>query len=226
MVTQYLEAWGFVGIDAMNSITLTDTAGPVTVSNTASAPFRTLISELKSLANADATLNGLYTFSIDTAANTVTLACDLTFTYTISASLAEFWGFSAVTQSGSTSYVSDLQPHAFRSMLGVCYDVPQSMDTVELREYRHRRHAAYATHNGRRVRVEAVDTITELRQLIKGPLFGGKVRVHHTASSTAYSLTNLDGYLDVSMAEIPTVALFGPSEDYGRVELVGTLAES
>ena len=58
-----------------------------------------------------------------------------------------------------------------------------------------------------------------------GPLFNGKVRLHHTANGSAYSLTNLDGYLDVYCQGVESVELLGELELWGRITLMGSLDE-
>jgi hypothetical protein len=226
VATQYLQAWFYHAINATNQITLTDSGGgPVTFTLTSSQVFSDALAELESLADADATLNGAYTFSFSTSTGAITLACDETFTYSLSSSMATMLGFSNTTQSGATSYVSDLQPHAFRVVQGAGYDVPQAMDAVDLREYRHNRSVAYATHNGRRVPFYVVDEVAEFQQLYAGPLLNGKVRLHHTASASPYSLTNLDGYLDLYVKGIESTRLFGSQEQWGEIRLIGSLDE-
>ncbi len=225
MAVQYIESFIFTGIVGTNMIQLTDTGGTSTITLSADKVFTQFLVDLAITVNADPTLNGTYSFSFSLVTGLVTISCDEIFTYVMQGSLNKVLGYSLTAQGGEFSYISDDTVHGFRIVSGLGYDVPQSWDQINFARYRHRRQLAFNYHRGRRTVVDLIDLRSKVEDLLAGPILHGKIRVHHTDSGSAYSLTNLDGFLDVTVQAISDLQTFGFDEDWVTVQLAGLLVE-
>jgi len=200
MSTGYIQRWLKHDLAGERTIKLTDSGGgPITFTLAATAVLADALADLEAQADADATLSGAYTFSF-AAATGVTFACDETFTLEFTESMHKACGFSSATgHTGASSYASDqVAGGAWMNLNGkLSWDIPETIGPEKLHEYTHGRHDAFVFPLAQVTNVSMLVPRTTWTAVVdSGPLLSGKVRCHCSSDTSAFSPTNLDGYLD------------------------------
>jgi hypothetical protein len=188
------------------------------------------LQEWEDQANAyGAPLTGTFTFSL-TSAGLVQLACTSTVYYKGPTDLYKLLGFSAEAMGSGTTVTSNT---TVRGVLdndnegaeGLGYELLRERGEVKPQRFRLGRAMVVAHSHAIEVAFSCWMTKTLYETLLAGPLFRGKVRIHHSNGASAYSATDTSGYLDVFLSGAPKETLDGVTDDRGTLRLVGTLAE-
>ena len=219
-IETYLYSSGTAGtVDATSSITVTE-PGPVDYTATLSGPalFSTALTEWETLLNAGASgLAGTYAITWDTSAQAVTISATgvASFDFTLDANLRAAWGYSGAGGAGGLSYTGTVQSQARYDDLRFSSGAILNADDVDLRRYTYGRHRAIAF--GTVDTWQSVIHVQNARaeSFLASYCAAGKVRIYQNeAVTTAYSVTNLSGYLDCYV-----VGLTNHSDTRGRVWL-------
>tara|TARA_R110000782_G_scaffold143246_1_gene235954 strand:- start:171 stop:875 length:705 start_codon:yes stop_codon:yes gene_type:complete len=220
-IEAYLYSSGTTGtVDATASITVTE-PGPVVYTATLAAPalFSTALVEWQGLLNAGASgLTGAYSITWDAAAQAVTISATgvASFDFVLHGALNAAWGFSGGGGAGSLTYTGTVQSRARFDDLRFSSGAIVNADDVNLREYTYGRHRAIAwgTVDTWRSQVHVQNARSEL--FLASYCAAGKIRVYQDETVlTAYSATNLGGYIDAYV-----IGLTGHQDTKGRVWLM------
>lgn len=220
----WIERFLYASLPGERTISLTDSGGgPVSFTIATTATVTNALADLEAQANADATLAGTYTFTLDATGAGVTLACGETFTVSFSESMHKALGFGSTSYSGSASYSSDVVARAWmrihfeRDAYGVA-------ERVSLREWRHGRHDAMVHHYARTAECRFWAASADYDVARESGLFDGKLRLHPSSSSNAYGFADLDGYHDLNPYEHQRLGTTGQDEGYVHIELMAVVA--
>ena len=150
---------------------------------------------------------GTYTCTYSAATQRVILSSSVSFQPVMSGNLASWLGFTQTIAGNSTSWEGASAPNAIAELLAVTVEPAEDGARVDLAEYRHGRAVATVWGNHQMHRVKLVfSRTTTLAQIKTGYLTAGRVRIWQAGDATAYSATNIDGYIDgyVIAADDPT----------------------
>lgn len=120
---------------------------------------------------------------------------------------ATWLGFTQDLSAGwATSWEADDRPTCVAELLGVTVEPAEDAAQVDLAEYRHGRAVATVWGNHQLHRVQLVFSASTKDQIKAGYLTTGRVRIWQCDDVTAYSPTNVDGYIDgwIVAADEPT----------------------
>jgi hypothetical protein len=189
------------------------------------------LQEWEDQANAyGAPLTGTFSFSLNSNTAQARLLCTSTVYYRGPADLYKLLGFSAEAMGSGTSVVSDT---TVRGALaedvdgaeGLGYELLRERGEVKPQRFRLGRAMVISHSHAVEVAFSCWMTASLFNTLRVGPLFRGKVRIHHSDGASAYASTDTTGYLDVFLSRAPPLELDGDTDTYGVVRCVGTLAE-
>lgn len=162
---------------------------------------------------------GIYTCTYDASTQRVTIATSnaVNFRPVMDGNLASWLGFTQVLAGWADSWTGASAPAAVAELLAVTVEPAEDAARVDLSEYRHGRAVAtvWGNHQVHRVRLVFSRTTT-LAQIQAGYLQAGRVRIWQAGDATAYSATNVDGFIDGYV-----LAADDPSEDGDIGELWG-----
>ena len=81
-------------------------------------------------------------------------------------------------------------------------------------------------HQAKKTQVQVTLERATFESLLDGPIFSSKVRISPDVSNgSAYSATNLDGYLDLYARSILSAETLGVSDGYMRVTFEATTGD-
>ena len=152
---------------------------------------------------------GIYTCTYDASTQRVTIATSnaVSFKPVMDGNLATWLGFTQTIVGNSTSWEADDAPAAVAELLAVTVEPAEDAARVDLAEYRHGRAVSTVWGNHQTHRVKLVfSRTTTLAQIEAGYLTAGRVRIWQDGDATAYSPSNVDGFIDgyVIAADDPT----------------------
>jgi hypothetical protein len=142
---------------------------------------------------------GLYSITYDATARRVTIASTNATNFrpvmpTVSS--PKWSGFTQTLAGFATSWTADDAPGALAELIGVTVEPAEDAARVELSEYRHGRSVAIAWGNHQVHRVQLWFDRSVLPLIEYGYLTTGRVRIWQFGDGTAYSPSNVDGYVD------------------------------
>ncbi len=177
-------------------------------------------STFASLLTANASLAETYTGSWASDYSAMTLSATGAFSLDMPGSVDDYLGLDSDT--GSSSYTGST-PRAIVPTVAVGIDIADPGERVDLRVWRHERSDALWWGNHTTHRVELLLTQAAADLLLEGPCSRGRVRIYQTetpATETAYSASNVGGYLDGYVIGITSVEGLGESDQLVRVVLI------
>ena len=231
-VEAYLYSNGSAIHGATNAFTVTETGGggaSATVRLDKPYVFSDALSAFQTLLNASA-LNDAYTvaYSAITEAVSITAAGGAGVTAIAIAwigNLGNVLGFSG-NVSGALTHSSDQTPSGRVELWGVESDIPQRHDRVAFDEFRMGRSEALHWGAFDTVRLGLwIESDKSAAFLDAGYCITGRVRVYQSSTATAYSPSNVDGYLDVWVASQPIERTHRKDEGLIRVDVVGAMTD-
>ena len=174
------------------------------------------------LAEWQADLGGAYTVTWNAATNSVKISNSGVFVLSFLGNLHSALGFSAASgHSGATSYTGDAQALGRYDVLKIELDTLTDASAVDLRRYRHRRAEVLAFGNHDLYRSRIWMTAAQASSYLASYCAAGKVRLYQTtADLTAYSATNVDGYIDGYIVAVSELETHGFAEELVSVSLV------
>jgi hypothetical protein len=181
---------------------------------TAPATFATLLT-------ANASLAETYTGSWSSDYSAVTISATGVFNLDMPGSVDTYLGLDS--GSGASSYTGSGTPRAIVPTVAVGIDIAEPGERVDLRVWRHERSDALWWGNHTTHRVELLLTQAAADLLLEGPCSRGRVRIYQTESptaETAYSASNVGGYLDGYVVGVTEVVGLGESDQLVRVVLL------
>jgi hypothetical protein len=214
-IEAYLYASGTDDVlEATAGFTITE-PGPVVYRATlpATARFSDALVTWQGLLNASA-LAGTYAITWNDQRQSVNISATgvASFGITFHGNLAAAWGYSSGI-AGALDYDSDLQPLLrYDGILWGSGEIVNG-DNVDLRQYNYGRHRAIAWGNVDLWDSEIHVQSSRVDTFLASYCVSGKVRVYQdSAITTAYSATNLSGYLDCYV-----IGISDPLEKRGRI---------
>lgn len=125
--------------------------------------------------------------------------------------------------SGASSYTGSGTPRAIVPTVSVDVEIAEPGERVDLRVWRHERSDALWWGNHTTHRVTLLLTQANADLLLEGPCSRGRVRIYQTetpSTETAYSASNVGGYLDGYVVGITAVDSLGESDQLCRVSMI------
>ena len=142
---------------------------------------------------------GVYACSYDAVTQRVTIESTnaTAFRPVMSGNAAVWLGFSQTLAGYALTWTGESAPAAVAELVGAMVQPAEDAARVDLERYRHGRAVAVAWGNHQTHRVRLVFArSTALDAIAAGYLTTGRVRVWQCGDLTAYSPTNIDGYID------------------------------
>jgi len=134
--------------------------------------------------------------------------------------LAAWLGFDPDLVYGfATSHVGTKIPLGRADVLGVAIESPEDAAKVEVQQYRLGRVVAPVFDNHLVQKVELLVTRAQRPERLHW-LTTGRVRIYPTADTSAYSVVNLDGYVDGYVVEQPGYETLGDDEGQTVLQLL------
>jgi len=192
------------------------TAGGSTVVLSAPKVFTDALAEWQS------DLGGGYVVEWIAASNAVRVRSGGAFVLAFTGNLHKCLGFSAASgHSGQSTYTGDVQALGRYDVLKIELDTLTDAAAVDLRQYRHRRAEAMAYGNHDLYQSRVWMTAAQASSYLASYCAAGKVRLYQTTDDlTAYSATNVDGYIDGWILAVSDLQTHGFTEEIVSVSLV------
>lgn len=225
-MTPLVEGYLYHALDGLRSLQLSENGVDFyTLTITTTKTVRDALSEWATLANAHGSLALTYAFSWSTAG--VRFSATGSFHLTLDHDLKTALGFTSATHTGASDYVSNTIPAYIRSPTGITYDAPRPLEEVKSRAYRFERQTYLAHHYANETTIEIFASTGDADVLLSGGLFAGRLRAYcDTSAGSAYSITNLTGYLDVYPFAIDSVERMGVGDGHTKIRILATLEGS
>lgn len=212
-----VEAWLYSeGSKTVMEHTSTLTAGGVDAILSAPKVFSDALAEWQT------DLGGGYTVTWDSASNAVTIANVGVFALTFEGNLHKALGFSAATgYTGQASYTGDQQALGRFDVLKIECNALEDGAAVQMSRFRHRRAEVLAFGTVDLWRVTVWMTYAQATSYLASYCAAGKIRVYQDVDDlTAWSATNVDGYLDGWIVSLSGLQTHGYDEGVVSVEMV------
>lgn len=141
---------------------------------------------------------GLYSITHDLTTNRITIASTngTNFRPTMVGNSANWTGFTQGLVGWALTWTGDDPPQAMARLLGVTVEPAEDWAQVDLTAYRHGRAVGVAWGNHQAHRVTMHFSGENIDIIKAGYVIAGRVRIWQGAIGTAYSPTNLGGYVD------------------------------
>ncbi len=231
-----IEAWSYsegpsasVGVAAGSTSALGSTQaiaikeqaspGTTTYARTAApSRFRDALAHWQTTLNLPApagTPSGTHTFSYDSSTRRVTLASTVNMRPLMPDNAATWLGLTQDLSAGwATSWQGASAPAGIVELVGVTVEPAEDWSAIDLSEYRHGRAVASVWGNHQVHQAQLLFTADEVDQINAGYVTAGRVRIYQDTDTTAYSATNIDGYVEGFVLACDT-----PTEDGDAPEL-------
>jgi len=214
----YVSAYLHHTYDAHNRIGVDEGAGTIYAELTSPELALTAPATFATLLTAAATQPYIGGWAIDYSS--MTLRSTGIFDLTMPGSIDDYLGLDsdtgAITYTGST-------PRAIVPTVSVDVEIAEPGERVDLRVWRHERSDALWWGNHTTHRVTLLLTQANADLLLEGPCSRGRVRIYQTetpSTETAYSVSNVGGYLDGYVVGITAVDSLGESDQLCRVSMI------
>ena len=151
----------------------------------------------------------------------MTLVGSNTFDLTMPGSIDDYLGLSS--GAGLQTYTGSGIPRAIVPTVSVDVEIAEPGERVDLRVWRHERSDALWWGNHTTHRVTLLLTQANAALLLEGPCSRGRVRIYQTetpSTESAYSASNVGGYLDGYVVGITAVDSLGESDQLCRVSMI------
>jgi hypothetical protein len=167
-------------------------------------------------------LGGAYAVTWDSTANAVKVANSTSFTLTFTGNLHNALGFSASSgYTGQTSYTGDQQALGRYDVLKIECSTLEDGAQPDLRQYRHLRAEVLAFGTVDLYRCRIYMTQAQATSYLSSYCAAGKIRLYQDSDETsAWSATNVDGYLDGWIVALSDLETHGHAEEVVSVSLV------
>ena len=214
----YVSAYLHHTYDAHNRIGVDEGAGTIyaeltspELALTAPATFATLLTAVGA---------NTYIASWASDYSAMVLVGSNTFDLTMPGSIDDYLGLSS--GAGLQTYTGGT-PSAIVPTVSVDVEIAEPGERVDLRVWRHERSDALWWGNHTTHRVTLLLTQANAELLLGGPCSRGRVRIYQTetpSTETAYSASNVGGYLDGYVVGITAVESLGESDQLCRVSMI------
>ena len=224
-MTPMVQGYFYHSLDGFRSIKVSENGSDwYTLTLGASVIVSDALTAWQTLANAHGSLSGTYAFSWSAGVATFlgSGALHLELMHDLDTAL----GFASATMSGATTYSGSLSPYALNP-IGITYDAPRPLEEVKSKAYRYERQTYLAHHYANETTIEVFCTSAHAEIMLASGLFAGRIRVYCDATAaSAYSVTNLTGYLDVYPFSIEQVETMGVAAGHSKIKILATLEGS
>lgn len=188
------------GPDANATVATIESATPGTTTYgrpTAPALFTDQLQDIETEWDASAPA-GLYSLTYDASTERVTIAStnSTSFKPQFEGNTAVWFGFTQSIVGNNTTWTADDPPAGLAELFAVTVEPAEDFARVQLAEYRHGRSVASVWGNHQVHRVRLVFRNSTYAQIAAGYLTTGRVRIWQCGDGTAYSATNIDGFVD------------------------------
>lgn len=214
----YVSAYLHHTYDAHNRIGVDEGAGTIyaeltspELALTAPATFATLLTAVGA---------NTYIASWASDYSAMVLVGSNTFDLTMPGSIDDYLGLSS--GAGLQTYTGGT-PSAIVPTVSVDVEIAEPGERVDLRVWRHERSDALWWGNHTTHRVTLLLTQANAALLLEGPCSRGRVRIYQTetpSTETAYSASDVGGYLDGYVVGITAVESLGESDQLCRVSMI------
>jgi hypothetical protein len=196
-----VEAWLWAGSDATSTIEISEdgvTFYPFAIS--ASLPLREAMAAWETAINASGDLTGSYALVWDAPANQVTIdRAGGTFALRFPGCVGLYLGFAEASYAAAGLHTSDTTPQGLATLTAYGCEVVSTVGESRLREFRHGRALAIALAYAYTMKAELVLSPEQARLFEAGPMFHSKIRLTPLGATTAYTLDDAGGYLDLEV---------------------------
>ena len=161
-----------------------------------------------------------YTFDYSASADAIviTKTGGTTLYFRFTASQAELLGFSSTTTAAvATTLSGTLKPAGICPVYGVVFSDSTPARQSKLRQYSHNRSRGIVFGLGVFHKVSCTIDYSSLNRILAGPCSAGRVRVGPTSAGSAYTSTNVGGYLEGHILRV------GAPTDMDTVEAVASV---
>ena len=221
-MTARCEMFLYSGFSSLDEISIDEGSGAVAFSRTATETVSGALSTWQEAFNASGLLSGAYVLSYSDIGSTVRFSSDVAFSISFGGSTHKALGFNE-TSASATVHNSPNAPGAAFSCPGITYTAPMAIEQESFTVRRWGRHKGYVWHQAKKTQVQVTLERSTYESLLDGPIFSSKVRISPDVSNgSAYSATNLDGYLDLYARSILSAETLGVSDGYMRVTFEAT----
>lgn len=220
-----IEAWlystGNASQVSTSTLTLDIGGGPVTVRQTAPATFLNQLGNLKARADALVGAQAPWTFAYDATTQRVTIASNGgNFAYSLIGNLAALLGMPS-TGAGASHFIGTSAPIGLIDLRGCEVEPPQDASRLDLQRYRHGRVVVAAWGCAQTFKARIWLAAADVATWQQGYIMAGKVRLTQASGGgSAYSPTNLGGYVDGWIVSSGRPVYYGQREDVVSIDLV------
>lgn len=177
--------------------------------------------------NAAASLSGVYTVSLDLATNRVTIATSnaVSFALSLQGNLSRVLGFTSTGYASAVSHTGETTPGAHIKLVARECHPASPTEQVEMRTYRHQRAFSVGFSNSVIWKLQLYFSSADLpaafaRQATtkSGYALTGQVRL--SGNGSAYSATNLGGYMDGFVVGTSNLRGSGDAEEFIQLTML------
>jgi hypothetical protein len=125
----------------------------------------------------------------------------------------------------SASHTGDAQPLAIVNPIGLTHDSPTAAAEVSKKFHRHGRASIHAHYRAMVAACECTMVTSMADVVLTGPIFVQRVRMWQPGDVSAYSATNVDGYLDGYGHDVESIKKIGYKDNLTTVKWTVSLSE-
>jgi hypothetical protein len=217
----YISAYLHHSYDAHNRIGADEGGGTVYAELTSPELALTAPATFATLLTAHASLAETYTGTWNSTYDEVTIGATGVFDLYMPGSIDTYFGLDSDT--ALSIYTSFATPQAIVPTVSVDVEIAEPGERVDLRVWRHERSDALWWGNHTTHRVTLLLTQANAQLLLEGPCSRGRVRIYQTetpSTETAYSASNVGGYIDGYVVGVTAVDSRGESDQLCRVSMI------